>query len=84
MKAEALYQMSEKVKGFDDRIDCLADSVRHAFREVVKIEEKMKEMTKTVRNEVINKDADSLTIGTPTNGQFKVYGDLNDPKTIKR
>nr|BDD48283.1 hypothetical protein 4 [bacterium] len=84
MELERIYQALQRVESFDERLHDLTDSVRKALREVVKIEEKVKDMTATGRQEVVNKEADSLTIGTPTNGQFKVYDDLNDPEAVKR
>ena len=84
MNLEAIYQLGQRVQKLEERMDSMADSVRHALREVVKTEEALKETNRTVRQEIINKEADSLTIGTPTNGQFKVYGDLSDTKAVKK
>ena len=37
-----------------------------------------------IRQEIIKTNPDSITIGTPTNGQIKVYGDLDRPEEFAR
>lgn len=38
---------------------------------------------RTTIQEVVTKDADSVTLGTPGNGQIKVYGDLANPEAFR-
>ena len=60
----------------------LQQLVDELCNKIVALEKRLPEPNVTiVRQESVN--ADSITIGSPTNGQFKVYGDSRKPADFK-
>lgn len=63
-----------------ERVYAKLSAIEHKLDKVL---EALATGTKSV-NETINTSPDSLTLGSPTNGQMKAYGDLTNDKEFRK
>jgi hypothetical protein len=80
MEEKELIEVLENAKRFEEsvwnRIDELASAVQGLLNEQLK--------ARTSVQEVVQVNADSLTVGTPGAGQIKVFGDFGNKEAFRR
>jgi len=60
----------------DAKLESLGKATAHLFQIV--------EQRNTTTQRIVKDNSDSITIGAPTNGQVKVYGDASNPAEFKK
>ena len=75
--------IEKKIGQLDQTIHLLSNEVERNSNLLESIQNKLLTGTGT-QNVNLTQNPDSLTVGAPTNGQIKAYGDFNDTKTFEK
>ncbi|MCD6422182.1 hypothetical protein J7L13_02435 [bacterium] len=92
----ATQDFTEKLSALGDEIGNLKDWNREVLEEIERLSSVISSLAEAVQGlmnesirqrtqiqEIRQQNPDSITIGTPGNGQIKVYGDFNNPEAFR-